>query len=279
MVEYCDGLPSAHVTLVPFRCAEVMSRFVGRNALVTGAGSGIGAACAVALASEGASVWCADLNHAAADATARQITQTAHSAYAIALDVTVEHSWVSALAAVGPIDILVHAAGISAGSPIADTTFDEWRRVISVNLDGSFLSMKYGVRALRDRGGSITVIASASGVRAAAGAAAYSSSKAAVRMLAQVVAKECRTSTHPIRVNTVSPAGVKTPMWSGMPFFQEMIARLGTEEAAYAELSANTGGSRFATPEQIAIAVCYLASDDASMITGTDLVIDDGYTI
>lgn len=256
-----------------------MSQFSGRAAFVTGAASGIGSACAQALAASGATVWCTDLTAAGAEETARRILAAGGRAHALGLDVTEEASWEAAMAAATPIDLLVHAAGISAAAPITEMTFADWKRVHAVNLDGSFLAMKYGVRALRERGGSITAIASASGVRAAPGAAAYSSSKAAVRMLARVVAKECLTSGAPVRVNTISPAGVRTPMWSGLDFFQELVTRLGSEDAAYRELGSQVGSSRFASPEEIAAAVCYLASDSAAMITGTDLVIDDGYTI
>jgi NAD(P)-dependent dehydrogenase (short-subunit alcohol dehydrogenase family) len=256
-----------------------MARFAGRAALVTGAASGIGAACALALATDGATVWCTDLAAEGAAETARRIEAAGGRAQALALDVTDEVSWETVMAAAGPLDLLVHAAGISAASPITEMSFADWKRVHAVNLDGSFLAMKYGVRALRERGGSITVIASASGVRPAPGAAAYSSSKAAVRMLARVVAKECLTGGLPVRVNTISPAGVRTPMWSALPFFQDMVTQLGSEDAAYAALGSAPGSSRFASPGEIAAAVCYLASDDAAMITGTDLVIDDGYTI
>jgi len=256
-----------------------MSQFSGRAALVTGAASGIGSACASLLAAQGATVWCTDLTTSGADETARRITATGGRAEALSLDVTDEASWERALAAAGPLDLVVHAAGVSGASPITEMSFSDWKHILSVNLDGSFLAMKYGVRALRERGGSITAIASASGVRAAPGAAAYSSSKAAVRMLARVVAKECLASGAQVRVNTISPAGVRTPMWSALPFFQEMVARLGSEDAAYGELGSQPGSSRFASPEEIAAAVGYLASDAAAMITGTDLVIDDGYTI
>ena len=253
--------------------------FESQVALVTGAASGIGAACAAAFASGGAEVWCADIDATGVGETVAHIRATGAIAHPLALDVTDESQWENAVATVGNLNLVVHAAGISAGAPIVDMTLVEWRRVTAVNLDGSFLAMKYGVRALRERGGSITAIASASGIKAAPGAAAYSSSKAGVRMLARVVARECQTMGCAVRVNTVSPAGVRTPLWSGMPFFRDMVGQLGSEDAAYAALAAAPGGSRFATPEQIAAAVCYLASDAAAMITGTDLVIDDGYTI
>jgi NAD(P)-dependent dehydrogenase (short-subunit alcohol dehydrogenase family) len=254
-------------------------RFVHQRALVTGAGSGIGAATALALAAEGAHVVCADVVAEAAAETAERVMSAGHSCESALLDVTDESSWERVLMQIGELNLVVHAAGISAGSPITEMTLQEWRHVMSVNLDGSFLAMKYGVRALMARGGSITVLGSASGIKAAPGAAAYSASKAGVRMLVEVVAKECRNASLPIRVNSVSPAGVRTPMWSSMPFFREMVGRLGSEDAAYAELSAAPGSARFATPEQVASAVCFLASDTAALITGTDVLMDDGYTI
>jgi NAD(P)-dependent dehydrogenase (short-subunit alcohol dehydrogenase family) len=172
---------------------------------------------------------------------------------------------------------VVHAAGISAGSPLSDTEYSEWKRVLATNLDGAFLAMKHGIRALREHGGAIVLLGSASGTRPAAGAAAYSTSKAGLAMLARTGAKECRDAGQAIRINVVSPAGVKTPMWSTMPFFQDLVREHGSEDAAYRAL-AGTGG-RFAEPEEVAESVCYLASDAAQGITGVELLIDGGYTI
>ncbi|NIQ81710.1 MAG: SDR family NAD(P)-dependent oxidoreductase, partial [Anaerolineae bacterium] len=106
-----------------------------------------------------------------------------------------------------------------------------WRRVLATNLDGTFLAIKHGVRAMRDAGGAIVVVGSASGIRPAAGATAYSTSKAAVSMLVRAAAKECREGKLPIRINVVSPAGVRTPMWRAMPFFQDLIRQHGSEDA------------------------------------------------
>ena len=240
--------------------------FTGRAALVTGAASGIGAASARLLEARGATVFAADLRP---------------KDHQHGLDVTDEAQWrdvlETVLATAGRLDILVHAAGISAGSPLAETDYAEWRRVLATNLDGAFLAMKHGIHAMREHGGMIILIGSASGTRPAAGAAAYSTSKAGLAMLARTGAKECRDAGLPIRINVVSPAGVKTPLWSTMPFFQDLVRQHGSEDAAYAVL-AGTGG-RFAEPDEVAECVCYLASDVARGITGVDLLIDGGYTL
>ena len=246
--------------------------FAGRVTLVTGAGSGIGAAVARMLASRGATVWRTDLTPP--DGTAATAPHP--------LDVREEADWESAIAMVldrhGRLDALVHAAGISAASALADTAFEEWRRVLATNLDGTFLAIRHGIRAMRATGGAIVVIGSASGIRPAAGAAAYSTSKAAASMLVRVAAKECQPLDPPIRINMVSPGGVRTPMWTTMPFFQDLVRTHGSEERAFEILEAE-GGSRFADPDDIAHAVLYLLSDAASRITGVELPVDRGYTL
>lgn len=250
----------------------------GEIAFVTGAASGIGAACARMLAEAGARVCCADLDREGAAATAKAIGE---SAISLALDVTDEAAWGAAIGAaeerLGRLTILVHAAGISAGSPIADTSLAAWRAVLAVNLDGAFLATSHGVRAMREGGGSIVLIGSASGTKPAPGAAAYSVSKAGLAMLARTAAKECRDGGVPIRVNVVSPGGVKTPLWRRMPFFQDLVAQHGSEEAAFAALSGD--GPPFADPEDVARLVCFLTSSAARQITGVDVLVDGGFVL
>lgn len=258
---------------------KVRNRFENRIALVTGAGSGIGKATAIQLAAEGAIVFAADLDANATRSTAREAGPNARP---LSLDVTKEADWDAALSTLskefGRLDVLVNSAGVSAGSPLVEMTLQDWRRVLAVNLDGSFLAVRAGLKAMGERGGSIVLVSSASGIKAAAGAAAYSASKAGVCMLAKAAAKECRDKGIPVRINTVCPAGVKTPMWTTMPFFQDLVASTGSEEAAFAKLAAHQGGS-FAEPQDIVAAILFLASEDARFVTGTDLLIDAGYTL
>jgi 2-keto-3-deoxy-L-fuconate dehydrogenase len=252
-------------------------RLDGRSALVTGAASGIGAAAARLLAEQGAFVHCADLNAAGAGAVAAELGP--ERAQAHRLDVSDEDDWAGVLAAIAraapALGVVVHSAGISAASQLIETSLAEWRRVMAVNLDGAFLAVRSGITAMRESGGAIVLIGSASGIRPAAGAAAYSTSKAGLAMLARTAAKECRATGYPIRVNVVSPAGVKTALWRSMPFFQDLVARHGSEAAAFTALAGD--GPPFAAPEEIARVVAFLASPAASQVTGVELAADAGY--
>jgi 3(or 17)beta-hydroxysteroid dehydrogenase len=258
--------------------SATMSDFAGKVALVTGAASGIGAAVAARLAASGAEVYCADLNCQGAEVVA----SSKPKAHAIDLDVREEAAWVAAMEAVlasgRQLDVLVNCVGVSAASPLPDTTLAEWRHVLATNLDGAFLGTKHGIRAMRAAGGVIIHVGSASGIRPTPGAAAYSTSKAGLRMLVSTAAKECRDAGLAIRVNLVSPAGVKTPMWRSMSFFQELTRKLGSEEAAY-DAMATGGGGRFIEPDEVARVVCFLASENAQHVTGVELPVDDGYVL
>jgi NAD(P)-dependent dehydrogenase (short-subunit alcohol dehydrogenase family) len=127
-------------------------------------------------------------------------------------------------------------------------------------------------------GGSIVHVSSASGIRAPAGASAYATSKAALCFFVKAAAKECHEAGLPIRINTVCPGGVKTPLWQTMPFFQDLMKQTGSEEGAFRAMVGDKPG-RFIEPEEIALAILYLASDESVMVTGTDLVIDAGYSL
>jgi NAD(P)-dependent dehydrogenase (short-subunit alcohol dehydrogenase family) len=180
----------------------------------------------------------------------------------------------------GRLDILVSSAGISFACPVADMTLDEWRHVFAVNLDGIFLGTKHAIRAMRRHpsGGSIVNVSSISGVKAAPGASAYCASKAAVCMLTKTAALECQRQGDNIRVNSVLPSGVKTPLWRSMSFFQDLIKQTGSEEAAFAAMAKQKEGARFAEPEEIALAILYLASDESRFVTAMDFVIDNGFS-
>jgi NAD(P)-dependent dehydrogenase (short-subunit alcohol dehydrogenase family) len=235
-------------------------QLAGRVALVTGASSGIGLAAAAELSARGAQVIATDIHN---------------------LDVTNENAWHHTLSDLPRLDILVHSAGISRARPLTETPLSEWREVLTINLDGAFLALRHALRLMIPRqSGSIILVGSASGIKPAAGAAAYCASKAALRMLAKTAALEARP--HHVRVNTVSPAGVVTPMWKTMPFWDELVSRHGSEQAAWDALGGADPAAhpldRMAFPEEIAKTIAFLASDDAANITAVDIVVDAGYT-
>src|SRR5262249_11535091 len=155
-------------------------------------------------------------------------------------------------------------------APVTETKLEDWRRVMAVNLEGVFLGTKHAIVAMRQTGrsGSIVNVSSAAGIKASAGASAYSASKTALGKVTKGVAKECVERGDSIRVNSVCPSGVKTPMWRTMPFFHELVAKTGSEEAAFQSMSQSLLQRRFAEPEEIAEAILYLASDESRFVTG-----------
>ena len=247
--------------------------FTGRTILITGAASGIGLATAQGLAAAGAGrLILADRD---ADALAR--VELACAVERIAGDVRDEGYWAAAAPCLDGLDHAVVNAGVSGSGSIVDTGLDEWRRVLSVNLDGAFLTLRAALRAIRD-GGSIVLTASAAGLKAEPGIAAYAASKAAVIQLAKVAARE--VAGRGIRVNAIAPAGVATPIWDTMPFFAPLVERAGGRDAAFAEMAGwATPLGRYATPAEIAGQIGFLLSDAAALMTGAVLVSDGGYTL
>ena len=248
--------------------------FTGRTALVTGAASGIGAACARLLARRGvAHLVLTDIDSAALEALdlPRRTTR-------IAGDVADEAHWNEVAAHLDGLDLAVLSAGVASGAAIAELDFAEWRRVLGINLDGMFLSLRAAMRAIRD-GGSIVLTASISGIKAEPGTAAYGASKAGVIQLAKVAAKEA--AARKVRVNAIAPGGVDTPIWDQAPFFQELVTQHGGDRAAAlaAMAAMATPLGRYATADEIAAQIAFLLSDAAATITGSVLASDGGYSL
>jgi 2-keto-3-deoxy-L-fuconate dehydrogenase len=249
-----------------------MHDFTSRKALVTGAASGIGRATAEFLGEAGAQLILADRLAGglawAPDATALP-GHVADEAY-----------WRDAASALVGLNLAVINAGVTGSGSIDEIDFAEWRRIMSVNLDGAFLSLQAAMRAMTagGAGGAIVVVASATGLKAEIGTAAYGASKAGLLQLMRVAAKE--GAAHGIRVNAIAPAGVKTAMWSDAGFFADLVRDTGSEEAAFAALAkAGTPLGRFASAEEIAGQIAFLLSDAAATITGATLTSDGGYLL
>lgn len=178
---------------------------------------------------------------------------------------------------------LTHAvinAGVADSAPIENLSFEAWRKVMEVNLDGAFLSLRAAMRAIRSNGpgGSIVVTASVAGLKAVAGTAAYAASKAGVIQLARVAAQEGASSG--LRVNAIAPGGVATPIWTELPFFNELVESEGGIEQAFEAMGrVATPLGRYARPEEMAEQIAFLLSDRSAFTTGACLVSDGGYSL
>jgi NAD(P)-dependent dehydrogenase (short-subunit alcohol dehydrogenase family) len=247
------------------------ARLAGRVALVTGAASGIGAACAARFVAEGARVVGLDL---ATDGDEAWRRASGAGAVLVQGDVREEDAAARGVREVaqrfGALDVVVNAAGIAGGGPVHQVSLEAWRRVIDVNLTGTFLVCKHATAVMLERGGgSIVNVASVEGLEGSEGGSAYNASKGGVVLLTKAMAMDY--ARRGIRVNAVCPGFVDTPLLRRV--FDEM--GLGEFKAKVAD--AHQLG-RLGRAEEIAAAVLFLASDDASFVTGHALPVDGGYT-
>jgi 3(or 17)beta-hydroxysteroid dehydrogenase len=252
-----------------------MDRVKGKSAIITGAAGGLGRAIASLLASEGASVIVADVNEPGGREVAAEIKAGGGRAIFIKHDVTSESDWrrviETAMAEYGKLDVLVNNAGVMLMRDIENMTLEEWRWLMGINLDGVFLGTKHAVGAMKKGGGgSIINMSSAAGIIGTAhSTAAYSASKGAVRLFTKASALEFSKIGHGynIRVNSVHPGVIETPMTQGM-----RKESLGDSMGQIMPIGF-TG-----QPIDIAYGVLYLASDESRLVTGAELVIDGGWT-
>jgi len=250
------------------------SRLAGKIAFISGGASGIGEASARRFVAEGACVVIGDLN---TERAAAVVAELGSAARYVPLDVTQENSWREAIAAVdslhGRLDVLVNSAGISIAGDIENCDYEMWQRHHRINADGVFLGCKYGLGFMKDttRAGAIVNLSSTLGLRAHGDFVAYGASKAAVWSITRSVALHCCQKSYPIRCNAIHPGATMTPMMQG-------VLDGASDPAQMQEiLAAGHPMKRIGQPEELASAILFLASDEASFITGVSLPVDGGY--
>ena len=247
-------------------------RLAGKAILITGGASGIGFATTQRALEEGARVAIADIDVAAGERVAAE-TPGVHF---VRLDVTSEASWEAAMANarehVGALDGVVNSAGIFLVGDVESISLDDWHRTQAINVDGVFLGCRYGVRAMKERGGSIVNMSSVSGLVGGDNVVAYNASKGAVRLLTKSVALHCAKRKYGIRCNSVHPTFVDTPM------FQSSLQRAREPERIRTALLAQVPLGRPAQAREIGDLIVYLLSDESAFVTGAEMVIDGGLT-
>ncbi len=254
-----------------------MARLAGKVALVTGAASGIGRATARAMAEEGAAIVATDLNETDGAALAEEIEGAGGQGLFLRHDVSQEDDWAAVMAALGArfgrLDVAVNNAGIGEPLPIRQTSLADWRRTIAVNLDGVFLGTKAAIEAMAvSGGGSIVNISSVLGIVGSPASAAYSAAKGGVRLLSKSAALECAEAGLGIRVNSVHPGYIETPM------VQDAFERRADPAATRKHIEGLHPLGHLGDAADIAAAIVFLASDDSKFVTGTELVVDGGFT-
>jgi 3alpha(or 20beta)-hydroxysteroid dehydrogenase len=253
-----------------------MTRMAGKVALISGGAEGIGAATARLFVSKGAHVVLGDVQ---ADKAAAIAGEIGDAAVACPLDVRDPAQWdeavATALARFGKLNVLCNIAGISEPGTVAEMDRDIWDRTLAINLTGTFNGCRAALPALAASGepGAIVNTGSMLALRVGAGFGAYCASKAAVTALSKVVALECAANKWPIRVNTVHPGAIRTPM------FERYVAQFPTREAGEAAFAASHPMGRVGEADEVAQAFLFLASDEASFTSGVDLTVDGAGTI
>ncbi len=269
----------------------MMTQLNDKIVLITGGAMGIGAATARLLSGKGATVIVTDINAEAGQQLADTILEQGNHAQFMPLNATSEQEWERltkrCISEFGGLDILVNNAGIFRAKPIESTSLKEWHQVMDTNTDSVFLGLKYGVHAINQRskerqagyGGSIINVASISAKSGTPCALAYTASKAAVTHMTKSAAMEFSALGYNIRVNAVLPGMVQTPMLEGLIKDMAGLGAFGTEDPQQLEQVAASMHpiGRFADPLEIAKGILFLASDNSSYMTGSELIIDGGY--
>lgn len=253
-----------------------MNRFDGRVVLLTGAARGIGGAAAELFAREGAQVIVTDRDAQDAQSSVTALAAEGLAIEGQALDAADEAAWEQVIDDIvrrfGRLDVLVNNAGVGWAGTAEDCTLDIWRRTMAVNMEGVFLGTRKAIAVMKERGGNIVNVASIAGNVGEPLLAAYNASKGGVRIFTKAAALHCANSGYPIRVNSIHPGYTTTKL------VNTLIEDLGQDGAAYADhVVGMIPMKRLADPMEIARPLLFLASDDASYMTGSELVVDGGY--
>lgn len=252
-----------------------MNRVQGKTAIVTGAALGLGRASALMLAREGARIVLTDLREADGAKVREQIAAQGGEAIFLRHDVASEADWISVMKSAqerfSSVDVLVNNAGVLFSSKIEETSLEKWRWLMAVNCDGVFLGVKHAIAAMKDRGGSIINLSSVAGLVGLPDISAYCASKGAVALFTKAAALECAKAGYPVRVNSIHPGGIWTPM------LEVLVGKRGEPSADEAAAQMHPLGHA-GDPDDIAYGVVYLASEESKFVTGAELVIDGGYT-
>jgi NAD(P)-dependent dehydrogenase (short-subunit alcohol dehydrogenase family) len=255
-------------------------KLAGRIALVTGGASGIGRACSETLAREGAFVAVTDVQEALGAEVVAGIKKAGGKASFHRHDTTSEDDWIAIVrdieGAHKRLDILVNNAGIAMPmGPVTECTLADWRKQQAVNVEGVFLGVKHSLPAMRraNNGGAIINMSSIAGLKGSANMVGYCATKGAVRLLTKSVAMECANAKDNVRVNSVHPGIIETPIWNSI------IQTGGNAPPDLSAIATTIPHGGTGTPQDIANGVLWLASDDSRYVTGAELVIDGGLTV
>lgn len=253
-------------------------RVENKVALVTGGGSGIGEAICIRLAQEGAVVIVADINEESAKSVSDGICNSGGKAQSVLQDVTSEQRWTIVIADIieqyGRLDVLVNNAGIVIVGTAEDTSLDDWQTTQKVNLESVFLGTREAIKVMKQHDASIINISSVEGIVGEQKAAAYNASKGGVRIFSKSAALHCAAEGYQIRVNSVHPGYITTPLVANA------VASMSDSEAALFQerILGNIPMGCMGEVLDIANGVLFLASDESKYMTGTELIIDGGYT-
>ena len=260
-------------------------RVQGKIICITGAASGLGRGAAVVLAQEGATVVATDLQLDKGAELVGEIEQAGGRATFLEHDVTQEEAWHAVIADIrarhGRLDVLVNNAGIGLSGSVVDMSLADWRRQMAVNVDGVFLGVKHALPLMRESGGgSIINMSSIAGIRPSANGSGYCATKAAVRHFTKCVALECAEAKDGVRVNSIHPGIIETAIWDSLIGTTEDGSNDRPRGPTLDALTLHTIPlGRIGSIEEIAAGILWLASDDSSYVTGSELVIDGGRAI